>query len=131
MSETDTGLETISPRLDGSVNELAVRLIPTAAVLAAAVTIAWSDVPWLARDEALLTLFYAGALLVPLTTLRTHLEQAGALALVVLALGVLAIMTAVKLRFGAAPLRAYDDGRLDFPVTYVNGDAAFFLVGFW
>src|SRR5438045_2623115 len=37
-----------------------------------ALSISWSAVPPLARDEALLTLFYAIALLLPLLTLRTR-----------------------------------------------------------
>jgi O-antigen ligase len=97
----------------------------------AAISIAWTPVPSLARDEALLTLLYALALAIPLLTLVTRLDRVVALALVVGALGALAVATFVKARVTASPLDLYFGGRLNFPVTYVNGDAAFFLVGFW
>ena len=97
----------------------------------AALSLTWSAVPPLARDEALLTLFYAIALLVPLLTLRSERDRLGALVVLVVGLGVLTVMTAVKLLVATSPFELFDGGRLDFPVTYVNGDAAFFLVGFW
>ena len=97
----------------------------------AALSLTWSAVPTLARDEALLTLFYAIAFIVPLLTLRAKRDRLGALVVLVLGLGVLAAMTAIKLLAATSPFELYDGGRLDFPVTYVNGDAAFFLVGFW
>src|SRR5919197_573652 len=40
-----------------------------------ALSLSWSAVPALARDEALLTLFYAIVLLIPLLTLRTSTER--------------------------------------------------------
>lgn len=91
----------------------------------------WSPAPSLARDEALLTALYALALLVPLLTIGSVLERLGAVAVVVAGLGALAVATELRLRYGAHPVTLYVNGRLDFPVSYPNADAAFFLVGFW
>jgi O-antigen ligase len=96
-----------------------------------ALSIAWSPLPSLARDEALLTAFYALALLTPLLTLGAPRERRGAAAVVVGILGVVALATELRLRFGAHPADLYSLGRLDSPVSYPNADAAFFLVGFW
>jgi O-antigen ligase len=91
----------------------------------------WSPAPSLARDEALLTAVYALALLLPLLTIGSVAERLGAAALVVAGLGALALATELRLRYGAHPDAFYVNGRLDFPVSYPNADAAFFLVGFW
>jgi hypothetical protein len=96
-----------------------------------ALSLAWSPLPSLARDEALLTALYALTLLTPLLTLRTLAERRAATALVVGALGALALATELRLRFGTDPASLYISGRLDSPVSYPNADAAFFLVGFW
>ncbi len=45
--------------------------------------------------------------------------------------GALAVATGAALRFGSTPESDFGDGRLAFPVTYTNGAAAMFLVGFW
>ena len=87
--------------------------------------------PSLARDEALLTAFYAAVFAVPMLTLRGPVERLAAVGLVVGGLAVLAVATAVKLRLADDPLSLYYGGRLDFPVSYANGQAALFLVGFW
>jgi O-Antigen ligase len=91
----------------------------------------WSPAPSLARDGALLTALYALALLVPMLTIGSALERVGAAALVAAALAGLAVATELRLRYGADPGSLYVNGRLDFPVSYPNADAAFFLVGFW
>jgi len=97
----------------------------------AAVSLTWSPVPDLARDEALLTALYAVVLAIPLVTLRTDGERLGATAIVAGALAVLAVATALDLRLAAHPDELYFGGRLDSPVTYPNAAAALFLVGFW
>jgi len=95
------------------------------------ISAAWSPAPSLARDEALLTALYALALLLPLLTIGSAVERVGAAAVVVAGLGALAVATELRLRYGSHPDSLYVYGRLDFPVSYPNADAAFFLVGFW
>lgn len=95
------------------------------------VSIAWSPLPSLARDDALLVLFYSGAFLVPLLTLRTQTERLLAVTIAVLALGLLAFTTAVETATAASAADTFTEARLDFPVSYWNGTAALFLVGAW
>jgi len=97
----------------------------------AALSLVWSPVPELARDEALLTALYAVVLAIPLVTLRTEGERLGATAIVAGALTILAVATALDLRLATHPDELYFGGRLDSPVTYPNATAALFLVGFW
>ena len=94
------------------------------------ISAAWSPAPSLARDEALLTALYALALLLPLLTIGSAVERLGAAAVVVAGLAGLAVATELRLRYGSDPVALYVYGRLDFPVSYPNADAAFFLVGF-
>ena len=107
-----------------------------AALLAAfglwtALSIAWSPLPSLARNDALLCLLYAGAFLTPLLTLRTRPTGCSP-------------RRSPRSRSGFSPssrcsrcaaprFRAtcYTEGRLDFPVSYWNGAAALFLIGTW
>src|SRR3954468_402977 len=96
-----------------------------------ALSIAWSAVPPLARDEALLTLFYAIALLVPLLTLRTSADRLLACGAVAAASGALALGAGLVLRFGSDQGDHFFSGRLSFPISYPNATAAAFLVGFW
>jgi O-antigen ligase/polysaccharide polymerase Wzy-like membrane protein/tetratricopeptide repeat protein len=96
-----------------------------------ALSLRWSPAPSLARDEALLTALYALALLAPLLTVGSAVERLGATAIVVAGLAGLAIATQLRLRLGSDPVVLYVFGRLDFPVSYPNADAAFFLVAFW
>jgi hypothetical protein len=96
-----------------------------------AISAAWSPVPSLARNDGLLALFYAVCLLTPLVTLRSAADRLAATVVVVLGLGGLAVWTAVWLRSMGDPEILYFDGRLDFPVTYWNGQAAFALIAFW
>lgn len=91
----------------------------------------WSPAPALARDEALLIALYALSLLLPPLTLSTERSRDVALTGVVFALGGSAVAIALVARFGADPGGLYEDGRLTAPVSYVNAQAAFFLVGLW
>ncbi|MGB2874480.1 MAG: O-antigen ligase family protein [Gaiellaceae bacterium] len=96
-----------------------------------ALSISWSAVPPLARDEALLTLFYAIVLLVPLVTLRTAGDRLAALGLVAAAAALLAVGVGTVLRFGSNQADHFYSGRLSFPISYPNAQAAVFLIGFW
>jgi O-Antigen ligase len=97
----------------------------------AALSLRWSAVPSLARDEALLTALYAVVLCVPLLTLRTATGREAAAGVVAATLAGLAVATAIQLRVAAHPTDFYFEGRLVFPVSYANAGAAMFLVGFW
>ncbi|NLT07791.1 MAG: hypothetical protein GXY03_16000, partial [Solirubrobacterales bacterium] len=114
-----------------------LRLSPAAAAalaLLAAFT-AWSylSIAWSADREAALdgsnrTLLYLAIFaLFALLPWRawTALAVSGALAAVA---GALALVTLVRLA-GADPAALFLDGRLDFPLGYVNATAAFFTVG--
>lgn len=94
-------------------------------------SISWSAVPSLARDEALLTVFYALVLLVPLTTLSTVQQRLLACAAVAAAAALLAVAAALELRFGANQVDHFYSGRLSFPISYPNALAAALLIGFW
>lgn len=96
-----------------------------------ALSAAWSPAPSLARDDGLLALFYAVCLLTPLVTLRAAADRLAATVVFVLGLGALAVWTAVWLREKGDPELLYYASRLDFPITYWNGQAAMALVGFW
>lgn len=96
-----------------------------------AISASWSAVPSLARDEGLLLLFYVVALLVPLLTLRTTGDRLFAAGAVAAEAGLLAIATALVLRFGGDQADHFYAGRLSFPISYPNAQAAVFLVGFW
>jgi hypothetical protein len=97
----------------------------------AAVSLTWSAVPSLARDEALLTALYAVVLAIPLVTLRSSGDREAASGLVAAGLSGLAVATAIELVVAGSPADLYGDGRLVFPVSYANALAAMFLVGFW
>jgi len=106
----------------------------TALVLLAAweaLSISWSAVPPLARDEAVLTVFYAIVLLVPWLTLRSEGERLLAVAAVAAAASLLAVAVGIELRFGADQADHFYSGRLSFPISYPNAQAAVFLIGFW
>ncbi len=96
-----------------------------------AISLDWSPVPSLARDEALLVAFYAVALLTTVLTLRSDRERLAATVVVVAGLSALAAATAVELRVSDHPADLYWFGRLDFPITYPNAQAAMLLIGFW
>jgi hypothetical protein len=95
-----------------------------------ALSIAWSPVPSLARDESLLLLLYASALAIPALTLKSGGERLAVVALVAGSSALLALGAAGHLIRSASP----DDfvgHRLTFPVSYVNANAGAFLLGFW
>jgi len=96
-----------------------------------AASIAWSPLPSLARDDALLTLLYACAFLTPLLTLRTQADRLLAVVLAVLGLGLLAVVAALEVHGASNGAIVFTEGRLDFPVSYWNGAAALFLIGAW
>ena len=96
-----------------------------------ALSLRWSAVPALARDEALLVIFYALLFIVPILVLRGEGERRLATTLVVAGLVTLALATFAHLLVTERPTDYYDYGRLTFPISYVNAQAALFLVGFW
>jgi O-Antigen ligase/Tetratricopeptide repeat len=96
-----------------------------------ALSLRWSAVPALARDEALLVSFYALAFTVPLLVLRDGRDRRSATGLVVAALVAVALATFVHLLVTNRPTDYYENGRLTFPISYVNAQAALFLLGFW
>jgi hypothetical protein len=96
-----------------------------------AVTVAWSALPALARDDVLLTLFYAIVAAIGLLSVRSQLDRAIVVAAVAAGSGVLALAMGAVLRFGARPEDYFGDQRLTYPVSYTNGAAAMFLIGLW
>ena len=119
--------------LRGRLGRTGLRSLAPLLVLAAfaAITIVWSPVPSLARDEALLTLFYGVALAVALLTVRSAADRLFASSAVALGAVSLTVAAALKLRFGAHPGELFFAGRLNFPISYVNAQAAATLLGFW
>src|SRR5688572_1877131 len=114
----------------GRLPLVAVSLLVAFAVWTA-VSAAWSPTPSLARDDGLLALLYAVCLLTALVTLRSAADRLAATVVVVFGLGALAVWTAVWLREAGDPELLYFAGRLDFPVSYWNGQAAIALIAFW
>jgi O-antigen ligase/polysaccharide polymerase Wzy-like membrane protein/tetratricopeptide repeat protein len=96
-----------------------------------ALSASWSPVPALARDEALLALFYGLALAVPLLTLRSDRERIGAIAIVIAASASLVVATSVRLIAVDAPAELYWSMRLGSPMRYPGADTALFLTSFW
>jgi O-Antigen ligase len=91
----------------------------------------WSPVPSLARDEALLILFYALALGVPLLTLRSDQERYSALGIVAAASVLLVLAASVRLITADEPADLFWGTRLGWPIRYPGAEAAIFLVSFW
>jgi O-Antigen ligase/Tetratricopeptide repeat len=97
-----------------------------------AVSGAWSPVPAHARDEALLILFYAVVLAIPLLVLRSDTERTIAVAIVVGASICLVVATSARLLLSDSPAdHHYWTTRLGSPIRYPGADAAIFLVSFW
>jgi hypothetical protein len=96
-----------------------------------AASIAWSASPALGRDEALLTVLFVLALAVPALTLRNEAERTAATAATAAIVGGIAVALAIKLTRASSPDIVYVDGRLDFPISYPNAQAALLLVAFW
>jgi hypothetical protein len=95
------------------------------------VSVAWSPAPALGRDEGFLVLLYAAAFAIPLVTLRTAADRLWATGLTVAALGGLSVAIGLRLRLADDPNALYAYGRLAFPLTYANAQAALVAVGFW
>jgi xanthosine utilization system XapX-like protein len=95
------------------------------------ITIAWSAVPSQARDEALLTLLYAGSFAIAAFALRTRRDRVIALAAIATGACGLAVVTAFALVTRTDVELLFHGGRLNFPVSYVNAQAALMLLGFW
>lgn len=85
----------------------------------------WSPVPSLARDEGLLTAFYAIALALPLVALRTRSRRLAALGLTPAVLAVLTLAAAVDIGLSSDATRLFDYGRLYFPITRERAGALF------
>jgi hypothetical protein len=121
--------------ISGAVRPTKTELVALGALVALAgweaLSIVWSAVPPLARDEAFLTLFYAVALLVPLLTLRTAADRLLATACVAAVAGILALGAGFVLWTGSNQIDHFYSGRLSFPISYPNAEAAVFLIGFW
>jgi O-Antigen ligase len=100
-------------------------------VLWTALSASWSPVPALARDEALLVLFYALALALPLLTLRSEGGRLGAIVVVVAGSVFLAVATSIRLVTIDGPADLYWETRLASPIRYPGADAALFLISFW
>jgi O-antigen ligase len=96
-----------------------------------ALSLTWSAVPTLARDEGLLTGFYVLAFALPLLTLRSSGDRIAFIGLFGAVIAVLAVATAIILIVDSTPLGLYRFGRLNYPVTYSNATAALFVLGFW
>jgi hypothetical protein len=96
-----------------------------------ALSLVWSPVPSLARDEALLAFFYVLVLAVALLTVREEADRSFAVAIVALGAASVTVATALKLRGSVHPDALFFGGRLDFPISYVNAQAALMLLGFW
>lgn len=97
----------------------------------AGISLEWSPVPSLARDEALLTAFYAVALALPLVSLRTPGGRLAALGLVTAVLAVFTVAASFEIGFAANATRLFDQGRLYFPITYANAQGSLFALGMW
>jgi O-antigen ligase len=97
----------------------------------AALSLSWSAAPTLARDEGLLTLFYVLAFGLPLLTLRSSGDRIAFIGVFGAVIALLAVVTCVRLVADAGPLDLYRFGRLNYPVTYSNAQAALFVMGFW
>jgi hypothetical protein len=96
-----------------------------------ALSISWSPVPALARDEALLIVFYGFVLAVPLVTLATDGARLAALTLIIVAGVALGVATSVRLVVDGSPAELYFSGRLAWPIRYPGAQAAILLVAFW
>ncbi len=95
------------------------------------ISITYSAVPNLARDEALLTVFYALAFAVPALLLRTREDRTYAVGVIVAGAAGLAVCAFLALVMRSRPELLFYGGRLNFPITYPNGQAAAMLLGYW
>ena len=109
---------------------LALRALGGTAILVT-ISISYSPLPNLARDEALLTLLYATVFAVPALMLRTRQDRTYALGVVVVGSAGLAVCAALALVMREHPEALFYGGRLNFPISYPNGQAAAMLIGYW
>jgi O-Antigen ligase len=96
-----------------------------------AASVSWSPLPDLARDEALLVLFYAVAFALGVLCVRSEAMRDAATIVVVAGGTAIAVGTPFALLSAARPEELYVYRRLDFPVSYPNAVAAAFLIAFW
>jgi len=96
-----------------------------------ALSASWSPVPSLARDDALRTVLFGLVVAVAAFTLTTPNARLVGLWIVALAFGGLAVAASLDILLAAHPLTRFYDGRLYFPITYSNAQAALFLAAFW
>ncbi|HWG55188.1 MAG TPA: O-antigen ligase family protein [Gaiellaceae bacterium] len=96
-----------------------------------ALSLTWSPLPSLARDEALLMLVYVLAFALPAVTLRGWASALAATSAVAAASVALALAAGVALALGDAPERHFAIGRLEFPIGYANALATVFVLGLW
>ncbi len=98
-----------------------------------AASVFWADSQANAWEETNRTLFYALTLMLAFTAVRwaglTGLK-AVAVSVTLVAAGV-CVWLLVSLNVSFEPLGFFDDGRLNYPITYFNGLAALLMVGFW
>jgi O-antigen ligase len=95
-----------------------------------AISLVWSPLPTLGRDEVFLVALYALVFsAAPLLT-RGGLDRTLVVAALVVGVGVVAVAAALELR-AAADEDMFRFGRLKFPITYVNANGAFFAVAVW
>ena len=95
-----------------------------------AASIAWAPLPALARDESLLVCLYLLCFAVPALTLRTERDRLAAIGCVAAGAALVAVGTGLRLWLDP-DFDSFFGGRLAFPISYANGQAAVFLVGFW
>jgi hypothetical protein len=119
----------------GAVRPASAALVGLAGLLAlafwTALSLTWSPVPSLARDEALLILGYAVAFAVPLVSVTGPQTRLVAAWVFVAGTAAVTVATAMELVVSAEPAELYRDGRLFAPIGYWNAQAAFFLLAFW
>ena len=96
-----------------------------------ALSLTWSPVPSLARDEALLTAFFAVAFAAGVVAIRTKRGRVAALVVLVAVCAGVAVVTGAKLALAENPSAFYESHRLEFPIGYANAQAAFWLLAFW
>lgn len=130
------GLLLATVLLAGSVKRLP--LVPMTAVgatcglaLWSALSAGWSPQSALARDEALLISLYAICLATPALTLHTDGERRAAVGAVAFGLAAMAVGLAVALHVETDLEDVYTEGRLSFPISYANAQAAVLAIGIW
>jgi O-antigen ligase/polysaccharide polymerase Wzy-like membrane protein/tetratricopeptide repeat protein len=130
------GLVVVGALLSGR----AIRPSPPAALALAAlggtailgtISIVYAPLPSLARDEALLAALYVAAFTAPALMLRTRENRRHAAAAIAAGSAGLALCAALALVWRSRPELLFYGGRLNFPITYPNAQAAAMLIGFW